>query len=162
MKTLISTLTLFLLLHIGKAQQPAGIKLYAFFTESIGGMPMIDEEGRRSAPQPIIERLIYLECRCTVKPLIDSVFYNNVLFKPQLTSKPETNYKIGLKKLNQQPVTLTPKKGFCLWKVDLQQSTEKVLPNNQVKKIIVKGRTGKLKFTKVITAEMELWAPERY
>lgn len=162
MKSLISTSAFFLLLFTINAQQTTAIKVHAFFTESIPGMPMIDEEGRRSAPQPIIERFIYLECRCMVKPQIDSVIYNSILFKPQLAGKPETNYKIGLKKLNQQPVTLTPKKGICLWKMELHQSTDKVLPNNQVKKIIVKGRVGKIKFNKIINEETELWAPERY
>ena len=122
-------------------------KVQAFFTVSIPGMPMADVNGNTIDPQPIVERFIYVECRFNGKPKIDSVFYNGIFFVATVANKEELQQKIGVKKDTEMPVLLTKKKGNHLWRIDLVQVSGSTLQHNLVKKITIKGRLDKIKFS---------------
>jgi hypothetical protein len=133
----------------------------AFYTVTIPGMARSDENGNRINPEPVINRFVYIECKYNGKPKIDSVFYNGTLFKASLADKEETVLKIGVKNNDGYPVTFNPKKGNHIWKVYLeQQGTGKALAHEAVKKIIIKGKLDKIKFSYTITDETQLSVPD--
>jgi len=134
----------------------------AFFTSSIPGIQRVDDNGNKIAPEPIITRFIYLECRYNGRPRIDSVFYNGILFSASAADKEEANLKIGIKTENGKPVLLRPKKGNHFWKIDLVQADGNTIPHSAIKKIIINGKLDKTKFTTIITAETELASPDIY
>jgi hypothetical protein len=134
----------------------------AFFTSSIPGMQRVDDNGNKVAPEPIVTRFIYVECKFNGRPKIDSVFYNGILFNASAADKEETNFKIGIKTENGKPVLLHPKKGNHIWKIDLVQADGNNLQHSVVKKITIKGKLDKTKFTTIIIAETELATPDMY
>lgn len=137
-------------------------KAQAFFTISMPGMAMQDEQGNTIDPQPIIERFIYIECRFNGKPKVDSVFYNSILFMPSVAAKEETTTRVGIKAATGKPVNLKPKKGNHTWKIDLQQTGSNTLKHEAVKKILIKGKLGKIKFSYILTTETQLTTADRY
>ena len=162
MKRIAATLSLLLIFCTTYAQSYRIQKASAFVKVSTPGMIFRDESGNTVQPEPIIERFIYLECSSGVKPSIDSVFYNGTLFSASIAKTGETSVDIGIKKENGLPVKLTPKKGNQLWKIELQQSTDKPLRPELVKKIIIKGMLDKQKFCYTVLTETELSTPDRY
>jgi hypothetical protein len=162
MKTYIVLLLLVFSGVIVIAQPPKVEKACAFFTVSLPGMAIKDDNGNIIPPPQIIERFIYVECRFTGKPKIDSVFYNNNFFIPVLDTTPLKVVQAGIKKIIGKPVNLVAKKGNYLWRVDLQQTGEKLLTPGMIKKITIKGRLNKTKFVYSLNTETELTAPDRY
>ena len=134
----------------------------AFYTTSIPGMQRVDENGKKVDPVPMIGRFIYIECRYDGKPKVDSVFYNGVLFTASVADKEEIEKKIGIQKDNGKPVLWAAKKGNHIWKIDLVQADGNTLPHKALRKITVKGKLGKVKFSYTITSETELTTPDMY
>jgi hypothetical protein len=161
MKKIVALLLLFTAIGNCSAQYSVK-KVQAFFTVSMPGMAMQDEQGNTIDPQPVIERFIYIECRFNGKPTIDSVFYNGILFTPAVAAKEETTTRIGINAATGKPVNLLPKKGNHIWKIDVEQPNGKTLKHQAVKKILIKGKLGKMKFSYTLTAETKLTTPDRY
>jgi hypothetical protein len=138
------------------------VKAQAFFTASMPGMAMQDENGNIIDPKPIIDRFIYIECRFNDRPKVDTVFYNGLLLKAVVADKEETTTAIGIKKSSGIPINIIPKRGNHVWRIDLQQINADTLKHEAVKKIVIKGRLAKTKFSYKLSTETELAAPERY
>jgi hypothetical protein len=164
MKKITGIFLLLLLFSTAKAQGYRIQKAQAFFTITIPGMARRDENGNTIKPEPVIGRFIYIECKYNGKPKIDSVFYNGILFKASIADKEETDLKIGIKNNDGYPVIFNPKKGNHIWKVYLEQpqGTGKALAHEVVKKIVVKGKLDKVKFSYVINEEVQLSVPDSY
>ncbi len=137
-------------------------KAQAFFTVSIPGVQLADEQGNRINPAPVMERFIYLECNYNGKPAIDTVLYNGIFFTCTVAETGENTATIGVKKVNGKPVILKAKKGNHVWRIDLLQADGKTLPHELLKKIVLKGKLDKTIFSYVIVTETELVAPQRY
>ncbi|GAB2810493.1 hypothetical protein GCM10027043_07310 [Ferruginibacter profundus] len=125
-------------------------------------MQRVDANDNKIDPEPIIERFIFLECKYNGKPKIDTIRYNGILFSATVADKEEPGVKIGVKKDNGAPVYLAPKKGNHIWRVDVVQADGHVLKHSAIKKITIKGKLDKTKFSCTITTETELAAPDRY
>jgi hypothetical protein len=162
MKKLLGLLATVILCFSCNAQIYRIQKAQAFYTLSFPGMAMKDENGNTINPEPIIDRFIYIECRFNGKPKIDSVFYNGILFTAAVADKAETAATIGIKNENGSPVKFNPKKGNKVWKIYLTQASGNTLPHEAVKKIVIKGRLDKIKFTTAINLETQLSTPDRY
>jgi hypothetical protein len=163
MKKITGIFLLLLLFVTAKAQGHRIQKAQAFFTITIPGMAMRDENGNTINPEPVINRFIYMECKYNGKPLIDTVFYNGILFKATIADKEETFLKIGVKNNDGYPVIFKPKKGNHVWKVYLEQlSTGEALAHKAVKRIVLKGKLDKVKFSYVINEEVQLSVPDSY
>jgi hypothetical protein len=161
MKKITGIFLLMLLFSTAKAQGYRIQKAQAFYTITIPGMARRDENGNTITPEPVINRFIYMECKYNGKPKIDSVFYNGTLFKASIADKEETFLKIGVKNNDGYPVIFNPKKGNHIWKVYLeQQGTGKALAHEAVKKIMVKVKLDKVKFSCVINEEVQLSVPD--
>ncbi|MGG9962622.1 hypothetical protein [Ferruginibacter sp. SUN106] len=134
----------------------------AFFTSSMPGMQRVDANDNKIDPEPIIERFIFLETRFNGKPKIDTVWYNNILFSATIADKEEAAKMVGVKKNTGTTISLAPKKGNHFWRIDVAQADGHTLKHDAVKKIIIKGKLDKTKFSYTITTETELAAPDRY
>lgn len=161
MKKIIALLSLFIVTGYCNAQYRIQ-KAQAFFTVSTPGMQMTDEKGNKINPEQIIDRFIYVECKYNGKPTIDTVWYNGILYNATVAATEESVLKIGVKKNSGTPVTLSVKKGNHIWRVDVGQATGKTLPHDLVRKILIKGKLDKVKFSYTITTETELSTPDRY
>jgi len=162
MKKIAGLLILTVLYTCCNAQLYRVEKVRAFFTVSIPGTQRTDENGNRVNPEPMIARFIYLECKYSGKPKIDSVWYNGVLFTASVADKEEKTATIGTKKDNGKPVMLRAKKGNHIWRIDLVQPGGKTLQHESVKKILIKGKLDKTKFSYTIASETELSTPDTY
>ena len=137
-------------------------KAQAFYTVSFPGTAIKDENGNTINLQPIIDRFIYIECRFNGKPKVDSAFYNGILFTAAVADKAETAATVGIKSENGKQVKFSPKTGNKVWKIYLTQANGNTLLHEAVKKIIIKGRLDKTKFTTTIYMETQLSTPDRY
>jgi hypothetical protein len=162
MKKTLGVLILTVLYTCCSAQLYRLEKVLAFFTVSAPGTQLVDDNGNKVNPVLIIDRFIYLECKFNGKPKIDSILYNGVLFTASVADKEEKTATIGIKKDNGKPVMLKAKKGNHIWRIDLIQPPGKTLQPESVKKILIKGKLDKQKFSYTIYKEVEMPAPDRY
>jgi len=162
MKKIVGLLILTVVYTCCNAQLYRVEKAQAFFTVSIPGTQRVDDNGNRINPEPITARFIYLECKYSGKPKIDSVWYNGLLFTASVADSEEKTATIGIKKDNGKPVMLKAKKGNHVWRIDLVQPDGKTLQHKSVKKILIKGKLDKTKFSYTIVSETELSTPDMY
>lgn len=162
MKKITGILVLLVFTVYGNAQNYKVQKAYAFVSSFTPGRAQTDEDGRRINPGQVTERFIYIETNYNGKPEIDSVLYNSELFAATLSAIKETRHNAGIKKANGQAAIISPKKGNYIWRLELQRVKGNNLEHKTVKKITIKGRLGKIKFSHVLTAETELKTPDRY
>ncbi len=123
------------------AQKNCSIKTaYAFYTASMPGMAMADENGNTIPPKPIINRFIYIQWVGVSKPQINTVMYNNKVLIATL-SKVEGNSIIpGGDIENNRNFKIGTKKGTSLWKIELQPPGEDPMPAQDCKNIIIKTK----------------------
>jgi hypothetical protein len=146
----------------GSAQTYKIQNAWAFYTSSLPGMIMQDENGNKARPKPTIGRLIYIETNYKSKPKVDSVWYNGVLFKVSIDSVKEKKIAAGINAATGLPITITPKKSNQIWLINLQQASgEPVLPE-QVKKIVIKCRLGNTVVKQTVIREVQLSVPDAY
>ena len=162
MKKITGILMLAFCTVFGNAQNYKIQKAYAFVSTFTPGRAQTDEDGRRRNPGTVTERFIYIETNYKDKPLIDSVLYNSEVFTGTITAIKEARHNAGIKKVNKQEVIISPKKGNYIWRLDLQKANGNNLKHEPVKKIIIKGKLGKSKFSYTIIFETELTTPNRY
>ncbi len=162
MRNIAGILSFVLVINSCQAQVCRIQKAQAFYTVLMPGTQRADENGNPVDPEPIIERFIYIECRFNGKPKIDSVFYNGISFMASIEDKEEATLKIGIRREDGKPASFLPKKGNHVWKINLQQASGNTLKHAELKKIIVKGKLAKIKFSYILTSETELITPDRY
>ena len=148
---------------IGQAQTNCNIKkAYAFYTVSVPGMQMVDENGNPIPPKADITRFIYIECLGTTKPQIKTVLYNNKDLFATVTAAVEKTVIPGGDLGNNKDFKITATKGYSVWKIELQPHGDNQMPGQDCKNIIiqlkVKGKTCSFKLAK----ETELTTLQRY
>jgi len=158
----IITIAIFLIAgYAANAQSYKIQKTYAFITNTLPGRAMTDEDGRRSRPEPVAERFIYIETNYKGQLKIDSVWYNNIYCTATITAVTEPKHKAGLRFADGTPVYIVPKKGNKLWRLQVQPLNGTAIKQADVKKILVKGKLGNTSFRQQLAAEVELAGPER-
>jgi len=162
MKKIFSLVILTVLYTCSYAQASRVQKAQAFFTVSSPGTQFVDDNGNKVPIEPIVDRFIYIECKCNGKPKIDSVWYNGVLFTASVADQEEKAANIGIKKDNGKPVLVKAKKGNHIWRIGLVQAGGKTLRHESVKKILIKGKLDKARFSYTIVSETELSTPDSY
>ena len=124
------------------AQNNCNVKRgYAFYTMSLPGMIMKDDNGNDVPPVINIERFIYIECVGTNMPVIQSVLYNNSEYKPAITRVTEKTVSVGRMQASGEGMgvyKLTARKGYTLWKIDLQPANDNTNVKQDCKNIIIK------------------------
>lgn len=157
-------LTLFLVIAVLPSfGQTCNIKkAYAFYSVSIPGAQMVDENGNPIPPKANITRFIYFEWVGGSTPKIEVVSYNNRSLSATLVPVKGRSVIPGSEFSESNNFRITAKKGNTLWKIELQPGDGKSMPDPDCKNIIIKTRLkGKICSIK-LTKEMQLEAMPRY
>ena len=145
------------------AQNSCNIKkAYAFYTVSVPGMIMKDDNGNDVRPAPSVERIIYIECSGTKTPVFEAISYNNIMLKTIVTKTETASITVGKRPNTEKDYTLKAGKGNTIWKIVVQQADGNTAVAEGCKNIIIKSRSG----TKVcrfnINKETELMGLPNY
>lgn len=164
MKKLLFTAALMICMASSFAQVRCNIyKAQAYFTVSIPGVQMVDENGNPVPPIPQVDRFIYLESKGVSKPIIESVTYNGIFLKATAGKITGNTVSVGKKQDTQQPIILRAKKGNSIWRVDLQPVEDKPQDTNPCKNIALKIKvSGKTCSYRITGGEYELFTLPRY
>jgi len=161
MKRLIILIAIIVGVYPINAQSYKIQKAWAFITNTLPGRAMTDEDGRRSRPEPIAERFIYIETNYKGQPKIDSLWYNNIYCTATITAVTELKHKAGVRFADGTPVYIVPKKRNKLWRLQVQPLNSTAIKQADVKKIFVKGKLGNTSFKQQLAGEVELAGQER-
>ncbi len=116
-------------------------KAYAWYTVSMPGTQMADENGNPIPPKPNINRIIYVEYSGTKAPEIKSVLYNNTALNYTVLRIKERTVFVGDKEFNLKN-KITAKKGHSFLQIELQAFEGKTMPDAGCKNIVIKSKTG--------------------
>lgn len=112
---------------------------YAFYTVSIPGAQIADEQGNPVPPKPNISRLIYVEYSGTKAPEISGVSYNNAALNYTVVKLKDKTVSVGDEVLNP-PKRITAKKGNSFLLLRLQPQDGKTMPEVDCTNIIIKSK----------------------
>ena len=163
MKQLFISVLLILPILISVAQPKCKIKkAYAFYTVSVPGMQMVDENGNPIPPQIDITRFIYLEWSGLKRPEIETVLYNKKPLLATVTAVPGSTVNPESEFVNTNGFKITASKNNSLWKIDLQTVSGSPMPDQNCKNIIIKIKgTGKTCAFKLVN-ERQIMTLPRY
>jgi hypothetical protein len=137
-------------------------KAYAYYTVSMPGMQMVDENGNPVTPKPSISRIIYFEWNGVKKPAIDAILYNKQVLIATLIPV-EGKTVVPGSDLSQNNISkITVAKQNSLWRMDLQPKEGNVMPDQDCKNIIIKIKESKKTFSYKLTRETLLQTLPRY
>lgn len=163
MKKIFLFFSLVIVVFISFAQTNCSIKkAYAFYTVSIPGVQMADENGNPVPPVPFINRYIYFEWSGSENPEIETVLYNNKALSVSLTAVDSSSVIPGENFGNNEEHKITAKKCNKLWKIELQPLANNTMPAENSNNIIIKtkGTNNSCQFK--LKKEIQLKALPRY
>ena len=135
---------------------------YSFYTVNMPGMIPIDDKGNPLPVAPSVERTIYLECSGIRMPVIDSILFDNVLMKTNVSRVSGTTIIFGKRVENGQDFGITCRKGYTLWKVAVYPANPDHTVNQDCRNIVIKtwnaGRSCRLNLNR----EIQLMGLPRY
>ena len=137
-------------------------KAYAFYTVSVPGAQMADENGNPVPPIPFVNRYIYIEWSGAEKPEIETVLYNNKPLSTTVTAIDSSSVIPGENFGNNREHKITVKKCNNLWKIDLQALANNSMPNQDCKNIIIKTKGTKNTCEFKPTKDTQLMTLSRY
>jgi hypothetical protein len=151
MKNIFISLFLLVPVLIAGAQTTCNIKkAYAFYTVSMPGMQMADENGNPIDPKPDIRRFIYIEWSGIKDPQIETVLYNNKPLPATITPVKGNTVIPGDNYGNNKDYKISSKKGNSLWRIELQPEADNSTPGQGCKNIIIKTKGTKVCSFKLI------------
>jgi hypothetical protein len=136
------------------------VKVHAYVMETVAGNVQVDDKGNpvRSAVDTL--HFIYIETKGKYLPSWEMLYTNTCSYKIQASLVENLPANPGNLKTNNSPVTITPKRGSELWKLELVKVNSKIpktirasLKKNAV---LLTGSWKGLKFTHTIAKEIEL------
>lgn len=95
------------------------------------------------------------------KPVIDSVLYNSEVFSGTITAIKEARHNAGIKSKQARGHYFSKERKLYM-AAGFTKANGNKLQHEAVKKITIKGKLGKFKFSHAVTAETELTTPNRY
>lgn len=116
-------------------------KAYVFYTVSIPGVQMVDDNGNPVPPLAQIERFIYIESKGSKAPEIETVYYDTSRFTMTVTKIEGSSITVGEKFGNIQSITIRAAKNFSLWKIELYQTEDKIPVARGCKNILLKTKS---------------------
>lgn len=164
MKKLFFTIVVLSCISYASAQVRCTInKASAYFTVSVPGVQMVDDNGNPVPPVPQVERFIYLESKGAGKPVVESVSYNAVALKATTSKIMSSTVSVGKKQDTQQPIIFKAKKGNSIWRIDIQPTDDKPQDVNACKNILLKIKVpGKTCTYRITGGEYQLYTLPRY
>lgn len=137
-------------------------KAYAFYTVSIPGVQMADENGNPVPPKPYMERFIYIEWSGSKNPEIETVLYNSKPMAVTLAAVDGTSVSPGEDTGNNKDYKITSKKCNNLWKLQLQPPSGNEMPAQNCNNIVIKIKGGDIACEFKLAKETELATFLRY
>jgi hypothetical protein len=137
-------------------------KAYAFYTISVPGVQMADENGNPIPPKVDIGRFIYIECSGTRKPVIEKVLYNYKVLSATLSAIKGNSVIPGSELSKNNEFKITAKRGNCLWKVELQTIGTDSMPEQDCKNIVIKYKANNKTRILKLVKETQLMTMPRY
>lgn len=137
-------------------------KASAFYTVSVPGIQMVDENGNAIPPKADIVRFIYIECFGKTKPEIKTVLYNNKNLPATVTAVKEKTVIPGGDLGNNKDFKITANKSNSLWKIELQPQADNSMPGQNCKSIIIKMKVKDKTCSFKLSKETELMTLQRY
>ena len=134
---------------------------YAFCKFSSPGNIISDEAGEPQ-PQVIQERIIYLQIKGTSKPAIKKIKALNYLFSHSITPISNFPESPGINSISGKPVTMVKRKGYTLWRIDLQPMNDMKIPAHNLKNYNINGSLNGNPFNIIIKKEVMLNPDMRY
>ncbi len=163
MKTIIISLFFLMPALTSGAQTRCNIKkAYAYYTVSVPGAQMTDENGNPIPPKPNVTRFIYIDWIGATKPEIKTVLYNNKILSATLVRVKGGSVIPGSELSPQNKSKITVKKGNSLWKAELQPLSDNPMPETDCKNIIIKTKTAGKICTFKLVQETQLMTMPRY
>lgn len=137
-------------------------KAYAFYTISVSGMAMADENGNTINPVPVIDRYIYIEWTGGKAPVIENVLYDKNLYQVSVAAIDSNSVVPGDGSMNNEIHRIKSNKCNSLWKIQIQPSADNKTDTQDCKNIVIRFKeTGKVCDLK-LTKETQLMTLPRY
>jgi hypothetical protein len=136
-------------------------KAHAWYTVSMPGTQMSDENGNPVPPKPNITRIIYVEYSGSKTPEIKSVLYNNTALNYTVLRVKERTVFVGDKEFNLKN-KITAKKGHSFLQIELQPFEGKTMPDVNCKNIVIKSKAGSRVCKFYLNSEKEFATAPRY
>ncbi len=113
-------------------------KAYAYYTITLPGIQMSDENGN-PVPQVFnITRFIYIEWSGAMIPVIESVWYNNIPLPATLIAANSNTVITGNKFEDNREIKITCNKRNSLWKIELHPASGNRSIKEGCKNIVIK------------------------
>ncbi len=153
MKKIFTSVVFLSILLSACAQSNCSVKkAYAFYTVSIPGMAMSDENGNTINPIPMIDRFIYVEWTGSKAPVIVNVMYDKKIYQASVTAVDTNSVIPGDGSINNEQHRIKSKKCNSLWKIQIQPSADNKTDKQDSKNIVLRfkgtGKTCELKLFK--------------
>lgn len=137
-------------------------KAYAFYTVTIAGAAIVDENGNVIPPKPQITRFIYLEMAGTKTPVIEKIMYDSIQYSNQIERVEGNTIIPGETNTENAKHTIRVKKNNSLWKIILQSTDENVKATEGVSEIRISFKNGNKSCTYKLKKEILLHTAPRY
>jgi hypothetical protein len=137
-------------------------KAFAFYTVTVAGIAMSDENGNTINPEPFINRFIYIVCSGTKKPKIVQVTYDKKPYSIIVSSVSGSSVIPGDDIGNNKEHKISTKKNNRIWKIEIQSSADNKIAVQDCKNIIIKLKGTDKTCTFKLLKETQLMTLPRY
>lgn len=145
------------------AQKKCAVKnAYAFYTVTIAGTAMADENGNTIPPTPLITRFIYIEWTGAKSPMVEKILYDKMFYTASITAVDSNTVVPGESNPENAEHTIRIKKCNSLWKIELQPADENKKAKEGASEITISLKNGDKKCIYMIKKETLLHTVPRY
>lgn len=119
-------------------------KAYAYYTQTMPGNIFQDDKGNPVHPQPVIDRVLYMECSGSKMPVLEKVLYNTLPMRTSISRAEGTKMHPGKLFLDGKDIFISIKPGNTIWKIIPEINPEnKIVPAGCTNIIIRIRSTGR-------------------
>ena len=137
-------------------------KAYAFYTVTVAGTAMADENGNTINPEPVINRFIYIEWSGKKKPVIENVMYAKMTYAAGISAVTGKSVIPGDNIGNNKEHKIFANKSNSIWKIEIHQSADNKNTEQGCKNIIIKLKGTDKTCEYKLTKETQLTTLPRY
>ncbi len=137
-------------------------KAYAYYTVTLPGIQMSDENGNPIPPVANIARFIYIEWSGAKIPVIESVLYNNIQLPATLFAADSNTVIAGNRFEDNGEIKITCNKQNSLWKIELHPPAVNKSVKEGCKNIVIKTKGTNKIYKFKLQKETQLTTLPRY
>ena len=137
-------------------------KAFAFYTVTVAGTAMADENGNTINPEPTINRFIYIVCSGTKRPKIENVTYDKKPYSTVISAVSGSSVIPGSDIENNKEQKISTNKNNRIWKIEIQSFADNKTISSDCKNIIIKLKGADKTCTFKLLKETQLMTLPRY